>query len=113
MTDATIDEQVERAIRAYVGDVSDWKSVEWDKPLHEVMRDLLAGKFREAPLPEIARPPWPHDKPPRIFETAGCEFCVAVGAPGNTRGWSSFYGPQHDTKRAAIEAWNAVFAVKP
>jgi hypothetical protein len=106
MTDeASIDEQVERAVAVYRGE--DGLRPKYDTLLHTVMRDLLAGKFKEAPLPEIIPPPWPHSCV-ALRGGPGTSLIFHVRADGKDT-WGCLMGPNGDTAREAIEKWNAVF----
>jgi hypothetical protein len=116
MTDeASIDEQVERAIKTYMTD--EYSHIDWNKlhmsrnnkglTLASVMRDLLAGKFKEAPLPEIIPPPWPHSRV-ALRGGPGTSLIFHVRADGKDT-WGCLMGPNGDTAREAITKWNAVF----
>lgn len=72
----------------------------------EIMRDLLAGKFKEEPLPEIAVPKWAFGKPSVHTNLAG-DVRIEWSEP-QIAGWYVF-GPFKPTEREAIEAWNKVF----
>jgi hypothetical protein len=104
MTDeASIDEQVERAM-------IEWRKC-WETDTSyrftpRIMRDLLAGKFREEALPEIVLPHWISGKA-SIHTNSGKLIRVEFSEP-SINGWH-VWGPFRPTKRAAIEAWNAVF----
>lgn len=72
-----------------------------------IMRDLLAGRFKNEPLPEIAAPPYPHDRLDIFFRRDRKKFYVFANG---IDGWCDLTGPDRDTEREAILAWNAVFA---
>lgn len=98
--DTTIEEQVERAMKQ-------WTFYNGHPELRQLLRDVLAGKFKEAPLPEIVPPPWPHNE--LFVAQGGCGFYVySKGIDG----WGAPHGPSRPTKRECIEAWNAVFTRK-
>jgi hypothetical protein len=106
MTDATIEEQVERAMAAH--DIRFW-SLPYQGVVRLMMRDLLAGKFREPQLPEIVPPPWISGKGELNTDRNGqtrVEFHETTVA-----GWT-IYGPWECSKREAIEAFNAAFTRK-
>lgn len=104
MSDET-EEQTSRAMTAINGLRVDGL-YEYNIAVKGIMRDLLAGKFKEESLPEIARPPFGSGK-----ETIHTNMCGEVRiewSQAANGGWYVF-GPYMPTKRAAIEAWNAVF----
>lgn len=108
--DATIDEQVDAAWIAFLdskkGCLPDMHSGDFRR----IARDLLVGKFKEAPLPEIVPPPWPHI----LVELRGgkgtCQY-DHVRAYGKDS-WGDMMGPNGKTPRDAIEKWNAAFTRK-
>jgi hypothetical protein len=103
MTDeASIDEQVERAITHLCDHVNCCRTT-----ARRVMRDLLAGKFKEEPLPEIITPPWPHSCVAlRGGPSTSMFFHVRADGDGT---WGCLMGPNGDTAREAITKWNSAF----
>lgn len=109
--DATIDEQVRRALVEYRKVIDkNYTTTDWTDDFRQIARDLLAGKFREAPLPQIVPPPWPH-RPPNFVSTGDGwrVYCTADDSKGYH---GELLGPIKPMQRDAIEAWNAVFTRK-
>lgn len=105
-TDDT-ESQIERAMKHYAAN-SGWQFNE--NFMSHFLRDVLAGKFREEPLPAIAAPPYPHDRLDIFARAGGTPFYVFANG---IDGWCDLTGPDRPTKREAILAWNAVFGARP
>jgi hypothetical protein len=117
----TVDEQVNQALRSVLcrGDIlteERWHGIQ------QAMRDLLAGKFAEDPVPEIVKPRWAADAWVHSNVTTDCGHpyeTFYVEANEHRRGQpcaSSVYmiGPSRQTAREAILAFNELIcAVKP
>lgn len=103
----TAEEQIEAAIAVYRDTYDMGLKPRYDTLLRTVMRDLLAGKFAEEPLPEIIPPPWPTHTLEVIKwgHTYYVVHCMSRASIGDN--WPDFHGPERPTKLEAIEAWNA------